>query len=88
MRRMGRKRMTIELQAPVDAVPEALARLRLTLGEDGHSLEYAYDRAGRSAPASPRCCATSPPPGWCCATCSTREDSLEDIFVGLVREGA
>jgi ABC-2 type transport system ATP-binding protein len=87
MGRMGQKRMTIELQAPVEAVPEALAPYDLALSEDGRSLEYAYDReAERTGITSLlRDLAAS---GLVLRDVQTRQDSLEDIFVGLVRDGA
>jgi ABC-2 type transport system ATP-binding protein len=87
MRRMGQKRMTIELQAPVAAVPEALAPYRLALSQDGRSLEYAYDReAARTGITSLlRDLAVS---GLVLRDVQTRQDSLEDIFVGLLRERA
>ena len=47
MRRMGQKRMTIELQCPVEAIPESLAAYSLTRNGDGRSLEYAYDTAAQ-----------------------------------------
>ncbi len=87
MRRMGRKYMTIELQAPIETVPEALARYGLTLGEDGRSLEYAYDReAARTGITS--LLRDLSDAGLTLRDVQTRQSSLEDIFVGLVREGA
>jgi len=87
MRRMGQKYMTIELKSPVEAVPEALARYALTLGADGRSLDYAYDtEAERTGIASLlRDLAAT---GLVLRDVQTRQSSLEDIFVGLVREGA
>ena len=87
MRRMGRKYMTIELQAPIEAVPEALARYGLTLGEDGRTLDYAYDReAARTGITS--LLRDLSDAGLTLRDVQTRQSSLEDIFVGLVREGA
>ena len=84
MRRMGQKQMTIELQAPVEAVPDALAPYQLTLSDDRRSLTYAYDRAAartgivsllRDVGAS----------GLVLRDVQTQQKSLEDIFVDLVR---
>ena len=87
MRRMGQKQMNIELQAPLDAVPEALASYRLALSADGRSLDYTYDReAARTGIASLlRDLSAS---GLVLRDVQTRQSSLEDIFVGLVRDGA
>ena len=85
MRRMGRKRMTIELRTPVDAVPEALAGYDLTRADDGASLVYAYDREAQRTgiTALLRDLSAS---GLVLRDVQTRQDSLEDIFVDLVRK--
>jgi ABC-2 type transport system ATP-binding protein len=85
MRRMGRKRMTIELRTHVDAVPEALAGYDLTRADDGASLVYAYDREAQRTgiTALLRDLSAS---GLVLRDVQTRQDSLEDIFVDLVRK--
>jgi ABC-2 type transport system ATP-binding protein len=87
MRRMGQKQMTVELQAPLDAVPPSLAGYRLTLGDEGRTLTYAYDRtAARTGIVSLlRDLSAS---GLTLRDVQTRQKSLEDIFVDLVREEA
>ena len=84
MQRMGQKQMTIELQAPVAAIPAALAPYQLTLSDDRRSLTYAYDRAAartgivsllRDVGAA----------GLVLRDVQTQQKSLEDIFVDLVR---
>jgi ABC-2 type transport system ATP-binding protein len=87
MRRMGRKHMTIELQAPVAAIPAALAPYRLTLGEDGRSLDYAYDREAERTGITSLLRDLSAA-GLVLRDVRTRQDSLEDIFVGLLGERA
>ena len=47
MRRMGRKELTVELQDPIAAIPPALTPYQLTLGDDGLSLTYSYDRTAK-----------------------------------------
>jgi ABC-2 type transport system ATP-binding protein len=87
MSRMGQKQMTVELQAPLDAVPPSLAGYRLTLGDEGRTLTYAYDRgAARTGIVSLlRDLSAS---GLTLRDVQTRQKSLEDIFVDLVREEA
>jgi ABC-2 type transport system ATP-binding protein len=85
MQRMGRKRMTIELQQPVAAVPELLAPYELTRADDGMSLEYSYDRAAERTGIT-RLLRDLSDSGLVLRDVRTRQDSLEDIFVGLVRE--
>jgi ABC-2 type transport system ATP-binding protein len=87
MRRMGRKYMTIDLQAPLDAIPDSLADYGLVRSEDGSSLEYAYDtQAQRTGIA--RLLGDLSAAGIVLRDVQTRQDSLEDIFVGLVKEPA
>ena len=83
MRRMGRKRMTIELQTPIDAIPEALAAYNLTRNGDGRHLEYAYDTAARRTGITSLLNDLSAA-GLVLRDVQTRQDSLEDIFVGLL----
>jgi ABC-2 type transport system ATP-binding protein len=87
MRRMGAKRLTIELQQPAHEIPAALAAYDLTLSPDGARIDYAYDRtASRTGIASLLHDLTQA--GLRLRDVQTRQDSLEDIFVGLVREDA
>ncbi len=87
MQKLGRKEMTIELQDPVTALPEAMARFDLEIGEDGRSLVYAYDtraeRTGITTLLSDLSTA-----GLVLKDIQTRQSSLEDIFVDLVKEDA
>jgi ABC-2 type transport system ATP-binding protein len=85
MRQMGSKHMTIELQQPVETIPEALAAYNLRRAENGHALEYAYDRqAARTGITS--LLRDLSAAGLVLRDVQTRQDSLEDIFVGLVRD--
>lgn len=86
MAQLGQKELRIELQDPVDAVPEALASYNLELGTQGESIIYTYDtkgdRTGITALLSDLAAH-----GLVLRDVSTSQSSLEDIFVGLV-EGA
>jgi ABC-2 type transport system ATP-binding protein len=85
MRKLGQKQLTLELRDPIEAVPPALARHRLTLGDGGHELIYTYDtqaeRTGITDLLEDLRAA-----GLRFKDLSTTERSLEDIFVGLLRE--
>jgi ABC-2 type transport system ATP-binding protein len=83
MRRMGRKHMTIELQAPIDAIPASLAAYNLTRNGDGRHLEYAYDTAAKRTGITSLLNDLSAA-GLVLRDVQTRQDSLEDIFVGLL----
>lgn len=83
MARMGKKELQVILTEPLSTVPLALAQHELRLGEDGRSLIYTYDvkaeRTGITSLLNDVAAA-----GLVLADVSTRQSSLEDIFVGLV----
>jgi ABC-2 type transport system ATP-binding protein len=86
MRKLGKKRLTLQLLARLDAVPPSLAGYRLNLAGDGCELVYTYDtqgeRTGITALLSDLAAA-----GIGFRDLHTTQDSLEDIFVDLVRGG-
>jgi ABC-2 type transport system ATP-binding protein len=85
MRELGQKQLTLHLQSPVDAIPAALAPYGLTLAADGHEVVYTYDtRAERTGITS--LLSDLRQHGLTFKDLHTRESSLEDIFVGLVRK--
>ena len=87
MDRMGRKELVIELQEPLDAVPAALAGYGLDLAEGGAALVYTYDRRSERTGIT-RLLADLQAAGLALRDLSTRQSSLEEIFVGLVQEDA
>ena len=87
MRKMGEKVLTVELRERLAAVPAALARYGLALGEDGMTLAYSYDvNATRTGISS--LLADLRDEGIAMRDLSTRQNSLEQIFVNLVRRDA
>ena len=85
MRRMGQKQMTIELQAPVAAIPDALAPYQLdALGRppQPHLRLRPRRRPHRHRLAPAR---RSAPRASSLRDVQTQQKSLEDIFVDLVR---
>ncbi|WP_136636956.1 ABC transporter ATP-binding protein [Pseudooceanicola onchidii] len=87
MERMGQKQLTIELREPLSAVPEALAEFDLELGEEGQTLTYSYDTRKERTGITTLLSALSDN-GIVLRDLVTRQSSLEEIFVGLVKEGA
>ena len=86
MARMGQKQLHIALQAPLTDIPEALATYDLELQGDGQVLIYTYDtQAGRTGIS--RLIADLTAAGLVLRDIETRSNSLEDIFVGLVKAG-
>lgn len=87
MRQMGRKQLRIDLAEAITQVPESLAEFGLSLSDDGMSLTYEYDtRAERTGITT--LLAKMQDTGLKLADLQTKQSSLEEIFVGLVKETA
>jgi ABC-2 type transport system ATP-binding protein len=85
MRKLGKKQLTLELRDPLEAVPRELESYDLTLGAGGNELIYTYDTKGERT----RITALLDDlqrAGIRFKDLRTIQTSLEDIFVGLVRE--
>ncbi|WP_424984950.1 ABC transporter ATP-binding protein [Microbulbifer sp. S227A] len=87
MARMGRKQLEVQLNERIDSIPVPLADFDLELGETGDALIYSYDING------PRTGITGLLNGIAEAGLSlrdvqTRQSSLEEIFVDLVKGDA
>ncbi|MGR3500792.1 ABC transporter ATP-binding protein [Pseudaestuariivita sp.] len=87
MRRMAQKELRIALQKPLEAMPEALKRDNLVLSDGGCTLSYTYDTTGERTGITRLLSALSTE-GIALKDLSTTQSSLEDIFVGLVKEDA
>ena len=87
MKQMGQKRLRIELSDPIDAVPDALEPYRLDRLDNGCALQFTYDtqaeRTGITALLNDLQKA-----GLHMTDIQTQQSSLEEIFVGLVKENA
>lgn len=87
MAQMGKKQLVVDLAAPVTKVPAALAAYGLEIGPDGASLIYTYDTKGERTGIT-TLLNDLQKAGLQMADIQTRQSSLEDIFVGLVKETA
>ena len=85
MQRLGRKEIRIKLTEPVEAIPDALAEYDLVRSEDGRSLTYAYKTTGERTGIT-RLLTAVQAAGLTLSDIQTRQSSLEEIFVRLVRE--
>jgi ABC-2 type transport system ATP-binding protein len=86
MRKLGRKQLTLHLHARLEAVPAELAAHRLTLANGGSELVYTYDTQGERTGITSLLADLSRA-GIRFRDLRTTQSSLEDIFVGLVRQG-
>src|SRR5690349_6781521 len=85
MRKLGKKQLTLELRDPLAAMPTPLAAYGLALSADGTELTYTYDTKGEHT----RITALLDDlqrEGIRFKDLRTTQSSLEDIFVGLVRQ--
>lgn len=87
MRKLGRKQLKLELTEPLKKLPESLALQNLTLAEDGMALVHEYqENEGEGSVASLLSALAAEDVHF--RDISTRQSSLEDIFVKLVGEKA
>ena len=86
IRKLGKKRLTLELHEPLQTLPDSLAQHQLSLSPDGRELTFTYDtqaqRTGITALLHDLAEA-----GIRFRDLATSQSSLEDIFVDLVRNG-
>jgi len=85
MQKLGKKTLTLQLQEPLAAVPPELAEWNLTLQGDGAELEYVFD-SNADKTGVPSLLRRLSDLGIGFKDLSTRQSSLEDIFVGLVHQ--
>jgi ABC-2 type transport system ATP-binding protein len=86
MASLGRKELTLHLREPLPQLPEALAHRSLTLADDGHALVYRYDGADDGEGAIADLLGEVDAAGITFKDLHTRQSSLEEIFVNLVKE--
>jgi ABC-2 type transport system ATP-binding protein len=87
MRKLGKKQLTLQLQAPLAAVPEALADYDLTLSDDGAELAYTFDTQTENTGIAALLRRLGEL-GIDFKDLHTDQSSLEEIFVELVRTQA
>ncbi|HZR60205.1 MAG TPA: ABC transporter ATP-binding protein [Xanthobacteraceae bacterium] len=85
MRKLGGKQLILELRERLDALPAGLAGDGLTLAADGMQLVYTYDTKGEHTGITALLDKVRNA-GVRFKDLQTRQSSLEDIFVGLVRQ--
>lgn len=83
MRKLGKKQLTLDLQAPLAAVPEGLNGYRVELASEGRQLIYSFD-ANAEDTGIPGLLRRLSELGVDFKDLHTEQSSLEDIFVSLV----
>ena len=87
IRDLGRKDLTLTLAEPLASLPPALSGHGLALVEDGCKLRYSFDSAAGKTGVT-RLLNDLATAGLTVTDLDTRQSSLEEIFVGLVKETA
>ena len=86
MRKLGKKQLMLQLQSTLDEVPDELAGYGLELAADGTELLYTYDTQTERTGITTLLADLSEA-GIKFSDLQTRQSSLEEIFVDLVKEG-
>jgi len=87
MKKLGKRQLTLTLQAPLAEIPPELADWKLALNAEGHELQFTFDAALEQTGVAPLLRRLEQL-GIVYRDLSTRETSLEEIFVNLVARGA
>ncbi len=84
IKKLGQKQLILDLADPLAAVPDALSKHRLELADGGRRLVYTYDTEGERTGITGLLNELGDA-GIRFRDLDTRQSSLEDIFVSLVR---
>jgi ABC-2 type transport system ATP-binding protein len=87
MKKLGKRQLTLTLQAPLAEIPPELADWKLALNAQGNELQFTFDAALEQTGVAPLLRRLEQL-GIVYRDLSTRETSLEEIFVNLVGRGA
>jgi ABC-2 type transport system ATP-binding protein len=86
LRKLGKKQLTLHLDAPLASVPVQLAGYELALSADGAELTYTYDDTQSERASIVKLLKDLEDAQIAFKDLQTSQSSLEDIFVDLVRE--
>ncbi|WP_043765527.1 ABC transporter ATP-binding protein [Algiphilus aromaticivorans] len=87
MDKLGARELRLHLQEPLPTIPEAVAQENLTLSEDGSELIFRFDASAEQTGVA-ALLRKLDAAGIAFRDLNTRESSLEEIFVSLVRGDA
>ena len=86
MARMGRNELEVQLSEAITKIPDSLVSDALRLSDDGNALIYTYDTKSERTGIT-KLLSQVAAEGLVLRDVVTRQSSLEDIFVDLVKEG-
>lgn len=85
MRKLGKKQLTLQLHSRLDRLPSGLAEYNLQLSADGSELVYTYDAQTEHTGVTDLLAALNAT-SITFKDLQTKQSSLEEIFIGLVKE--
>ena len=85
MQKLGKKQLTLELTQPLSEIPSSLNEYELELTDDGNKLKYTYDTTKERTGITTMLNAISET-GIKFKDLNTKQSSLEEIFVELVKK--
>ncbi len=85
LKKMGHKKLTIDLQEEISKVPESLVKYNLTLGKDNMSIDYTYNVQAKQTGITDLL-KDLKDTGLKLRDLKTEQNTLEKIFVSLVKE--
>ena len=85
LKKMGHKKLTIDLQDEISKVPESLVKYNLTLGKDNMSIDYTYNVQAKQTGITDLL-KDLKDAGLKLRDLKTEQNTLEKIFVSLVKE--
>jgi ABC-2 type transport system ATP-binding protein len=85
MKKLGKKKLVLELTKPLNKIPKSLVAHSLSLSKEGRVLTYEYDGRASKAGIAP-ILAELAKAKITFGDLHTEQSSLEDIFIGLVKQ--
>jgi len=85
LKKMGTKKLTIDLQEKISKIPDKLEKYNLTIGDNNMSLDYLY-KVDAKRTGITNLLQDLKDAGLKLADLKTEQNSLEKVFVSLVRE--
>jgi len=84
MNKFGKKQLLVELKEPTDSLPPSLAKLDISLSNNGQLLTYTYDTSAQATGIT-KLLQMINEAGLSLKDIKTEQSSLEDVFVDLVK---
>jgi ABC-2 type transport system ATP-binding protein len=85
LKKMGQKKLSVNLQSEIKEIPDSLGKYNLEIGKDNKTVEYTYDVNSKSTGIT-NLLKDLKEAGLKLQDLKTEQTTLEKIFIGLVKE--